>query len=133
MNTFVSMDLPEDSPFKVIPADGQRESFAGYPYAEGYRWPQTFKITEIEQIRRRKQTVACFFCRSRKIACTPRPVDETDDKPCGYVADMSSENIADRSSRQCKKRVFDCKYPKEIKRGQHNKKKQDMPSLRSGE
>ncbi|KAJ7812142.1 hypothetical protein B0H14DRAFT_2605938 [Mycena olivaceomarginata] len=82
-DTFVSTDLPEDSPFKVIPADGQRESFAGYPYLEGYRWPQTFKITEIEQIRRRKQTVACFFCRSRKIACTPRPVDEMDDKPCG--------------------------------------------------
>ncbi|KAJ7900744.1 hypothetical protein B0H14DRAFT_3423354 [Mycena olivaceomarginata] len=106
-----------DSPFKVIPADGQRESFAGYPYPEGHRWPQTFKIAEIEQIRRRKQTVACFFCRSRKIACTPRPVDETDDEPCW----------------QCKKRGFDCRYPKEIKRGQHNKKKQDMPSLRSGE
>ncbi|KAF8206072.1 hypothetical protein K438DRAFT_1484203, partial [Mycena galopus ATCC 62051] len=53
----------------------------------------------------RKQTLACFFCRSRKIACAPRPVDGTDDKAC----------------EQCEKRGFDCKYPKESKRGQHNR------------
>ncbi|KAJ7914210.1 hypothetical protein B0H13DRAFT_1873175 [Mycena leptocephala] len=42
-DTFISTDLPEDSPFTVIPADGQRESFPGYPYPEGRRLTQTFK------------------------------------------------------------------------------------------
>ncbi|KAJ7866864.1 hypothetical protein B0H13DRAFT_1897851 [Mycena leptocephala] len=42
-DTFISTDLPEDSPFTVIPADGQRKSFPGYPYPEGRRWTQTFK------------------------------------------------------------------------------------------
>ncbi|KAJ7266367.1 hypothetical protein B0H12DRAFT_1000732, partial [Mycena haematopus] len=51
----------------------------------------------------KKQTLACFFCRSRKIACVPKPVDETKDRP------------------QCEKRGLECKYPKESKRGQHTR------------
>ncbi|KAJ6551976.1 hypothetical protein B0H19DRAFT_874051, partial [Mycena capillaripes] len=55
----------------------------------------------------KKQTLACFFCRSRKIACAPKPVDGTsrEDCPC----------------EQCERRGFDCKYPKESKRGHHNR------------
>ncbi|KAJ7915692.1 hypothetical protein B0H13DRAFT_2324085 [Mycena leptocephala] len=96
-DTFILTDLPENSPFSVIPADSQRESFPGYPYPEGRRWTQTFKITEIKQIGPRKQTVACFFCRSRKIAYTPRPVERRTISLAGRSL-MSSENIADQSS-----------------------------------
>ncbi|KAJ7171272.1 hypothetical protein C8R46DRAFT_1032912 [Mycena filopes] len=103
-DAFISTDLPEDSPFALVPAD-RRESFPGHPYPDGHQWPQTFKITEVKQIGPKKQTLACFFCRSRKIACAPRALDETEDRAC----------------EQCERRGFDCVYPKESKRGQHNR------------
>ncbi|KAJ6480349.1 hypothetical protein C8R45DRAFT_1076418 [Mycena sanguinolenta] len=110
MQNFVSMndtitqtDLPENSPFTTITTNQNEETFIGYPYPKGHRWPQTFRITEIKQIGPKKQTLACFFCRSRKIACTTRPLDGTENGPC----------------EQCDKRGFDCKYPTESKRGQH--------------
>ncbi|KAJ7674016.1 hypothetical protein DFH06DRAFT_1173781 [Mycena polygramma] len=104
-DSFISTDLPEESPFALIPADARSASFPGHPYPDGHQWPQTFKITEVKQIGPKKQTLACFFCRSRKIACAPKPVDGTDDRSC----------------EQCERRGIDCKYPKESKRGQHNR------------
>ncbi|KAJ7143854.1 hypothetical protein C8R44DRAFT_602571 [Mycena epipterygia] len=104
-DTFLATDLPEESPFALIPADERTSSFPGHPYPDGHQWPQTFKITEVKQIGPKKQTLACFFCRSRKIACSPKPVEGTDDRTC----------------EQCERRGFDCKYPKESKRGQHNR------------
>ncbi|KAJ7923221.1 hypothetical protein B0H13DRAFT_1865172 [Mycena leptocephala] len=46
-----------------------------------------------------EQTVACFFCRSRKIACTPRPVDETNDKPCGRILRCAINRVPHGSTR----------------------------------
>ncbi|KAJ7708204.1 hypothetical protein B0H17DRAFT_1124976 [Mycena rosella] len=86
---FISTDLPEESPFALIPADGRAAPFSGHPYPDGHQWPQTFKITEVKQIGPKKQTLACFFCRARKIACAPRPVDGTEDeRSCEYVVDF---------------------------------------------
>ncbi|KAJ7770740.1 hypothetical protein B0H16DRAFT_1715394 [Mycena metata] len=83
-DAFISTDLPADSPFALVPAD-RRESFPGHPYPDSHQWPQTFKITEVKQIGPKKQVLACFFCRSRKIACAPKPVDAKEDRSCEYV------------------------------------------------
>ncbi|KAJ7474874.1 hypothetical protein FB451DRAFT_1465065 [Mycena latifolia] len=85
----IMTDLPEESPFALVSADSRASSFAGHPYPDGHRWPQTFKITEVKQIGPKKQTLACFFCRSRKIACAPRPVDGRGDRSCEYVLDFT--------------------------------------------
>ncbi|KAJ7087906.1 hypothetical protein B0H15DRAFT_800988 [Mycena belliarum] len=85
---YITTDLPEETPFGLVPTDARAPSFQNHPYPDGHRWPQTFKITEVKQIGPKKQTLACFFCRSRKIACAPRPVDGTEDRSCEYVADF---------------------------------------------
>ncbi|KAJ7471568.1 hypothetical protein B0H11DRAFT_1363837 [Mycena galericulata] len=105
-DTFIATDLPEDSPFALVSTDSGGVSLADHPYPASHQWPQTFKITEVKQIGPKKQTLACFFCRSRKIACAPMPVDGT---------------AEDRSCEQCERRGIECKYPKESKRGQHNR------------
>ncbi|KAK1226547.1 hypothetical protein PQX77_010474 [Marasmius sp. AFHP31] len=52
---------------------------------------------------RKKVLLACYFCRRRKMACTP------------------SEN-GDSSCAQCLKKGVECEYPKESRRGQHRRK-----------
>ncbi|KAL0060584.1 hypothetical protein AAF712_012642 [Marasmius tenuissimus] len=52
---------------------------------------------------RKKVLLACYFCRRRKMACTP------------------SEN-GDSSCAQCLKKDVECEYPKESRRGQHRRK-----------
>ncbi|KAJ7763195.1 hypothetical protein DFH07DRAFT_399919 [Mycena maculata] len=94
-----------ESPFALEPTGSGGLSFAGHPYSEGRQWPQTIRITEVKHTGPKKQTLACFFCRSRKIACAPKSVDDTEGRTCG----------------QCERRGFECKYPKESKRGQHNR------------
>ncbi|KAJ7841082.1 hypothetical protein B0H14DRAFT_2783661 [Mycena olivaceomarginata] len=107
--SFIATDLPENSPFAHARTEEKEKSdslFPGYPYPENHHWHQTFKITEIKQIGPKKQRLACFFCRSRKIACATRAVDdESQGRPC----------------EQCERRGFECKYPKDSKRGQHNR------------
>ncbi|KAJ6590841.1 hypothetical protein B0H10DRAFT_1830445 [Mycena sp. CBHHK59/15] len=102
-DTFLSTDLPEAAPFALDPT-GANASFSAHPHPNGHQWPQTFKITEVKQIGPKKQTLACFFCRSRKIACG-HPPDRVEDRTCD----------------QCEKRGIDCKYPTESRRGQHNR------------
>ncbi|KAJ7719172.1 hypothetical protein B0H14DRAFT_3010241, partial [Mycena olivaceomarginata] len=73
--SFIATDLPENSPFAHARTEEKEKSdslFPGYPYPENHHWHQTFKITEIKQIGPKKQRLACFFCRSRKIACATR-------------------------------------------------------------
>ncbi|KAJ4473160.1 hypothetical protein J3R30DRAFT_3296896 [Lentinula aciculospora] len=53
----------------------------------------------------KKQTLACLFCRERKIACG-RPVPGSFDTTCI----------------QCAKRKLLCTYPTESRRGQHKRK-----------
>lgn len=88
--SFIATDLPENSPFAHARTEEKEKSdslFPGYPYPENHHWHQTFKITEIKQIGPKKQRLACFFCRSRKIACATRAVDdESQGRPCECVA-----------------------------------------------
>ncbi|KAJ7891739.1 hypothetical protein B0H13DRAFT_1887058 [Mycena leptocephala] len=84
-DTLISTDLPEDSPFTVIPADGQRESFPGYPYPEGRRWTQTFKS---------RRWHASFAGRARPHVHRGQWMRRTISLAASL---MSSENIADRS------------------------------------
>lgn len=84
-DAFLATDLPDDSPFALVPTDVEAASLA---YPTGHQWPQTFKITEVKQIGPKKQTLACFFCRSRKIACAPKPVPANgvaEERSCEYV------------------------------------------------
>ncbi|KAE9396711.1 hypothetical protein BT96DRAFT_824339 [Gymnopus androsaceus JB14] len=62
----------------------------------------------------RKQTLACHFCRERKIACG-RPLPGSHDGTCN----------------QCARRNLLCTYPTESRRGQHKRKTQRArdPSL----
>ncbi|KAF8233666.1 hypothetical protein L208DRAFT_879138 [Tricholoma matsutake] len=55
---------------------------------------------------RRQPSLACFFCRERKIACG-RP----------------AEGSVDRTCNQCARRSFPCDYPTESMRGQHKRRK----------
>ncbi|KAJ3726639.1 hypothetical protein C8R42DRAFT_717503 [Lentinula raphanica] len=55
----------------------------------------------------KKQTLACLFCRERKIACG-RPVPGSFDMTCN----------------QCARRNLPCTYPTESRRGQHKRKSQ---------
>ncbi|KAJ7246982.1 hypothetical protein C8J57DRAFT_1523200 [Mycena rebaudengoi] len=110
--SFLSTDHSLAAPFALEPTNAGPDtggSFAGYPYREGHHWPQTFKITQVKQIGPKKQTLACFFCRSRKIACNPPA-----------VLDEAGGSVG-RTCEQCEKRKIECKYPKESRRGQHNR------------
>ncbi|KAF9458893.1 hypothetical protein BDZ94DRAFT_1172682 [Collybia nuda] len=53
---------------------------------------------------RRRPSLACFFCRERKIACG-RPAEGSPDPTCN----------------QCARRSFKCDYPTESLRGQHRR------------
>ncbi|TFK61772.1 hypothetical protein BDN72DRAFT_777883 [Pluteus cervinus] len=57
----------------------------------------------------KKQTLACLFCRERKIACG-RPAEGSPDPTCN----------------QCARRCFKCEYPTESKRGQHKRSKKKV-------
>ncbi|KAJ7814458.1 hypothetical protein B0H13DRAFT_1664782 [Mycena leptocephala] len=51
----------------------------------------------------KKQSMACIFCRGRKIGCLRPPEDEPD-----------------QTCKQCARRERGCEYPTESRRGQHN-------------
>ncbi|KAJ7865074.1 hypothetical protein B0H13DRAFT_1637366, partial [Mycena leptocephala] len=55
--------------------------------------------------KKKKQIMACFFCRERKIACV-RPDKDDLDQSCG----------------QCARRKKKCEYPTESRRGQHTRR-----------
>ncbi|KAF9077323.1 hypothetical protein BDP27DRAFT_1312201 [Rhodocollybia butyracea] len=61
----------------------------------------------------KKQTLACHFCRERKIACG-RPVPGSLESTCN----------------QCARRNLICTYPTESRRGQHKRKMQKPRDLR---
>ncbi|GAW03497.1 hypothetical protein LENED_005226 [Lentinula edodes] len=61
----------------------------------------------------KKQTLACHFCRERKIACS---------KP-----DPGSPTM---SCNQCSRRNLPCTYPTESRRGQHKRNPQRMRDLK---
>ncbi|KAJ7458599.1 hypothetical protein FB451DRAFT_1406352 [Mycena latifolia] len=54
--------------------------------------------------RSKRQALACFFCRKRKIACGGPP-----------------KGSADQTCNQCTRRGVECGYPTESKRGQHSR------------
>ncbi|KAJ7480854.1 hypothetical protein FB451DRAFT_1238609 [Mycena latifolia] len=63
------------------------------------------KFTEARKDgRSKRQALACFFCRKRKIACGGPP-----------------KGSADQTCNQCARRGVDCEYPTESKRGQHSR------------
>ncbi|KAF9257465.1 hypothetical protein L218DRAFT_805931, partial [Marasmius fiardii PR-910] len=51
----------------------------------------------------KKTSLACFFCRGRKMACKPSPGPT-------------------RECMQCVKKGLICKYPTESRRGQHRRR-----------
>ncbi|KIK68770.1 hypothetical protein GYMLUDRAFT_733617 [Collybiopsis luxurians FD-317 M1] len=61
----------------------------------------------------KKQTLACHFCRERKIACG-RPAPGSEDTTCN----------------QCARRNIPCTYPTESRRGQHKRKVQKIRDQR---
>ncbi|KAJ6592611.1 hypothetical protein B0H19DRAFT_851825, partial [Mycena capillaripes] len=52
----------------------------------------------------KKPTLACLFCRERKIGCI-RPAEDNPDQTCN----------------QCVRRKRICEYPKESRRGHHRR------------
>ncbi|TFK31911.1 hypothetical protein BDQ12DRAFT_729124 [Crucibulum laeve] len=52
----------------------------------------------------KRLSLACLFCRERKIACG-RPAPDSPDQTCN----------------QCARRCFECEYPTESRRGQHKR------------
>ncbi|KAJ7702794.1 hypothetical protein B0H17DRAFT_852381, partial [Mycena rosella] len=54
--------------------------------------------------RSKRQALACFFCRKRKIACGGPP-----------------KGSADTTCDQCARRGVPCEYPTESRRGQHSR------------
>lgn len=70
---------------------------------------------------RRRPSLACFFCRERKIACG-RPVEGSADPTCKCVVhSMCDATCVDDSLSQCARRSFPCEYPTESLRGQHRR------------
>lgn len=69
-------------------------------------------------------SLACFFCRERKIACG-RPEEGNMDMACKYVTDRLSivSDLTKSTLRvsQCARRAYLCEYPKESHRGQHKR------------
>ncbi|KAJ7106808.1 hypothetical protein C8R43DRAFT_963300 [Mycena crocata] len=81
--------------------DTLSEAFGYLPTTEDlHRWPQMFSngMTSAPK----KPTLACLFCRERKIGCT-RPAEDNPDQTCN----------------QCVRRKRQCVYPKGSRRGQH--------------
>ncbi|KAF7342382.1 hypothetical protein MVEN_01827100 [Mycena venus] len=82
-------------------------AFGHYPPPTGVtrRVPQMFKLsTGRKKHVDKKQPMACFFCRERKIGCQRPPEDEPD-----------------QTCNQCARRDRVCEYPTESRRGQHNR------------
>ncbi|KAF8652860.1 hypothetical protein AX16_004109 [Volvariella volvacea WC 439] len=63
----------------------------------------------------KKQTLACLFCRERKIACG-RPAEGSLDPTCN----------------QCARRSLRCEYPTESRRGQHKRTKKKQAAAAAG-
>ncbi|KAL0946280.1 hypothetical protein HGRIS_012531 [Hohenbuehelia grisea] len=68
------------------------------------------KLSTIKKNADKKQSLACLFCRERKIACG-RPAEGSKDPTCN----------------QCARRSFKCEYPKESRRGQHKRNPRPQP------
>ncbi|KAJ7242917.1 hypothetical protein C8J57DRAFT_446831 [Mycena rebaudengoi] len=84
-----------------------------YPVPDDVRrWPQMFKINQVKKIGPKKQTMACLFCRERKIGCT-RPAEDNPDQTCN----------------QCARRKRICEYPTESRRGQHTRHRNNSKKL----
>ncbi|KAF9010361.1 hypothetical protein BDZ89DRAFT_1078161 [Hymenopellis radicata] len=90
--------------FYRLPRAGSNQVPAPQAYAR--RPPPAPAPSKTED--KKQPTLACFFCRGRKIACgAPEP-----DNP-------------DRTCNQCSRRKLKCEYPKESRRGMRKKKNGD--------
>ncbi|KAJ7596888.1 hypothetical protein C8J56DRAFT_918575 [Mycena floridula] len=100
-----SPSLPySTSPASQIPPEQSR--VYAYKTAGASGSPQRpSKRTSTAQKQDRKPSLACFFCRGRKIACGP--VDE--DSP-------------ERTCNQCQRRSLKCEFPTQSRRGMRKKK-----------
>ncbi|KAJ7458556.1 hypothetical protein FB451DRAFT_1507884 [Mycena latifolia] len=86
-------------------------AFGRYPTLEDLRcWPQIF--SRGMKTAPKKQTLACHFCRDRKIGCT-RPDEDDPDQTCN----------------QCARRKRRCEYPTESRRGQHVRRRTKKSNL----
>ncbi|KAJ7624645.1 hypothetical protein FB45DRAFT_1030781 [Roridomyces roridus] len=77
------------------------------PSGDLRRWPDMFDMRHMsKKYTGKKQSLACFFCRERKIGCI-RPAEDEPDQTCN----------------QCLRRKRPCAYPTESKRGQHTRER----------
>ncbi|TFK66521.1 hypothetical protein BDN72DRAFT_771886, partial [Pluteus cervinus] len=60
---------------------------------------------QVRSAQEKKPSLACLFCRGRKIACGP-PILGSKDQTCN----------------QCQRRSLKCEYPSESRRGMRKKK-----------
>lgn len=112
--------------------EGRSPSVKGWKPADGKEYvditppttPTTPTQTDYSAKRaalRRRPSLACFFCRERKIACG-RPVEGSPDPTCKCVVrSMCDATCVNDSFSQCARRSFPCEYPKESMRGQHRR------------
>ncbi|KAI0047911.1 hypothetical protein FA95DRAFT_1558570 [Auriscalpium vulgare] len=98
---------PVQDPAPVIPhaTDTTRPAPVTPPTANTVRLPPPAAAEDDRRLRRKVirpiQSMACLFCRARKIACGPSNLTQAYEKTCG----------------QCARRGLVCEYPKESRRG----------------
>ncbi|KAJ7908130.1 hypothetical protein B0H13DRAFT_2662140 [Mycena leptocephala] len=96
-----------------LPSQSQsqlHDSLERWPTIDDLRhWPQVF--THEINTQPKKQTLACLFCRERKIGCV-RPAEDDPDQTCN----------------QCLRRNKTCEYPTESRRGTHARRRRSAKS-----
>jgi hypothetical protein len=104
--------------------EGERRGASSSPRASGNKVLSGKKGNDV----RRQPSLACFFCRERKIACG-RPAEGSTDRTCKYVPGtdpLSAFHINSAvflPASQCARRAYPCDYPTESMRGQHKRRK----------
>ncbi|KAE9408251.1 hypothetical protein BT96DRAFT_28458 [Gymnopus androsaceus JB14] len=94
------------------PSSGSPRAYMGkipLPKPTSTPVPKAPKSRLASQSEKKSLSLACFFCRGRKIACGPQ-----------------DPNSADRTCNQCHRRSLKCEYPTESRRGMRKNKSGTM-------
>ncbi|EDR05434.1 uncharacterized protein LACBIDRAFT_303137 [Laccaria bicolor S238N-H82] len=103
--------FPSSSRRRSAPAPG-KQKVASVPPPRQSTAPLPKPHAPKKDGEQKRLSLACLFCRERKIACG-RPSEDEPDQTCA----------------QCLRRDLTCEYPKESRRGQHKRVPKEKPGI----
>ena len=111
--------FPSSSRRRSAPASS-KQKVASVPPPRQSTAPPPKSHTPKKAGEQKRLSLACLFCRERKIACG-RPSEDEPDQTCAYAIDFILMLAFLPHFSQCLRRDLACEYPKESRRGQHKR------------